>query len=127
MICTDLKGRYRISITQRGFDGDPVHFYVRFLPKWSDAQLILLLKSNASSLLFKKHLKVKIFSELETSGQIANTWEPYHLMVRKNIILNPIKHQGKTQSIESINYHTTARFMTPDLLAQGNQKAIVTN
>ncbi len=94
-ICTDFKDRYCIAITQIGFDGDHVHFYVRFLPKYDGGQVIRLMKSNTSRQIFKKHPDVKKFlwgGEFWTDGYYIGTISPHG---NKNIIVNYIKNQGK--------------------------------
>ena len=58
-ILSGFKDRYYLDIHTVGFDENHVHILCRFLPKYSGGQVIRLIKSITSRLLFQKFPEIK--------------------------------------------------------------------
>ena len=58
-IMAGFKERYYIEVQTVGYDKNHVHILCRFLPKYSGGQVIRLLKSITSRLLFEKFPEIK--------------------------------------------------------------------
>ena len=54
-----FKDRYYIDISTVGYDKNHVHILCRFLPKYSGGQVIRLIKSITSRLLFQEFPEIK--------------------------------------------------------------------
>ena len=58
-IMSGFRKRYHIDIQTVGYDGNHVHVLCRFLPKYSGGQVIRLIKSITSRLLFQRFPEIK--------------------------------------------------------------------
>lgn len=54
-----FKERYAIEISHVGFDGNHVHFLLRFLSKYSGGQVIKIIKSITAKQIFKQAPEIK--------------------------------------------------------------------
>ena len=101
-IMSGFKSRYYIDVQTVGFDKDHVHILCRFLPKYSGGQVIRLIKSITSRLLFKKFAEIKqqlwggeFWSDGYYIGTVSGRGD-------KNIIENYIKNQGRENDIQQL-------------------------
>ena len=101
-IMSGFKSRYYIDVQTIGFDKDHVHILCRFLPKYSGGQVIRLIKSITSRLLFKKFAEIKqqlwggeFWSDGYYIGTVSGRGD-------KNIIENYIKNQGRENDIQQL-------------------------
>ena len=101
-IAQGFKDRYHLDIQTIGFDQDHVHFYLQALPKYSGGQIIRLIKSITSRIIFERHPKVKTFlwgGEFWTDGYYIATVSPHG---NKNVIVNYIKNQGREKAVDQL-------------------------
>jgi putative transposase len=101
-IMSGFKERYHIDIQTVGYDKNHVHILCRFLPKYSGGQVIRLLKSITSRLLFKKFPDIKkqlwggeFWSDGYYIGTVSGRGD-------KKVIENYIKNQGRENDIQQL-------------------------
>ena len=108
LIMSGFKERYYIEVHTVGFDMNHVHFLCRFLPKYSGGQLIRLIKSITSRLLFQK------FPELKRQLWGGEYWsDGYYIGTvsgrgDRKIIENYIKNQGREEDIKQLKLFETS-------------------
>ncbi|MFH1677691.1 MAG: IS200/IS605 family transposase [Patescibacteria group bacterium] len=96
------KERYAIEINHVGFDKNHVHLLLRFLPKFSGGQVIRLIKSISSKVIFREFPKIKEElwgGEFWTDGYYIATVSGRG---SKKVIENYIKSQGREQDIKQL-------------------------
>ena len=94
--------RYYIAIQTVGYDKDHVHILCRFLPKYSGGQVIRLIKSITSRLLFQKFPEIKRQlwgGEFWSDGYYIGTVSPRG---DKKVIENYIKNQGREEDAKQL-------------------------
>ena len=101
-IMSGFKERYHIDIQTVGYDKNHVHMLCRFLPKYSGGEVIRLLKSITSRLLFKKFPDIKkqlwggeFWSDGYYIGTVSGRGD-------KRVIENYIKNQGREEDIQQL-------------------------
>ena len=101
-IMSGFKERYHIDIQTVGYDGNHVHILCRFLPKYSGGQVIRIIKSITSRLLFKKFPEIKKQlwgGEFWSDGYYIGTISPRG---DKNVIEKYIKNQGREEDVKQL-------------------------
>jgi putative transposase len=101
-LMTGFKERYYIDVRTVGYDKNHVHFLCRFLPKYSGGQVIRLIKSITSRLLFQKFPEIKrqlwggeFWSDGYYIGTVSGRGD-------RKIIENYIKKQGREEDIKQL-------------------------
>jgi len=101
-IMTGFKERYYIDVSTVGYDKNHVHFLCRFLPKYSGGQVIRLIKSITSRLLFQKFPEIKrqlwggeFWSDGYYIGTVSGRGD-------RKIIESYIKKQGREEDIKQL-------------------------
>ena len=97
-----FKERYAIEISHVGFDKNHVHLLVQFLPKYSGGQVIRLIKSISSKIIFRRVSKIKTElwgGEFWTDGYYIATVSGRG---SKKIIENYIDSQGREQDAKQL-------------------------
>ena len=97
-----IEERYAIGIQTIGFDKNHVHILCRFLPKYSEGQVIRLIKSIISREIFKQAAEVRKSlwgGEFWTDGYYIATISGKG---DKRIIENYIKNQGRVEDIKQL-------------------------
>ena len=97
-----FKDRYYIDISTVGYDKNHVHILCRFLPKYSGGQVIRLIKSITSRLLFEKFPEIKrqlwggeFWSDGYYIGTVSGRGD-------KGVIEDYIKNQGRENDIKQL-------------------------
>ena len=106
-IMSGFKDRYYIDVQTVGFDENHVHFLCRFLPKYSGGQVIRLIKSITSRLLFKEFPEIKRQlwgGEFWSDGYYIGTVSGHG---DKSVIENYIKKQGREEDIKQLKLFNT--------------------
>jgi putative transposase len=101
-IMAEFKERYYIEVQTIGYDKNHVHLLCRFLPKYSGGQVIRLIKSITSRLLFQKYPEIK---RQLWGGEFWSDW--YYIGTvsgrgDRKIIENYIKNQGREEDIKQL-------------------------
>ncbi len=94
--------RYYIAIQTVGYDKDHVHILCRFLPKYSGGQVIRIIKSITSRLLFQKFPEIKRYlwgGEFWSDGYYIGT---VSARGDKQVIENYIKNQGREEDVKQL-------------------------
>ncbi len=101
-IMDGFKERYYIDIQTVGYDKNHVHLLCRFLPKYSGGEVIRLIKSITSRLLFRKFPEIKrqlwggeFWSDGYYIGTVSGRGD-------KGVIENYIKNQGREKDIKQL-------------------------
>ena len=101
-IMSGFKERYYIDIGTVGYDKNHVHFLYRFLPKYSGGQVIRLIKSITSRLLFQKFPEIKrqlwggeFWSDGYYIGTVSGRGD-------RKIIENYIRKQGREEDVKQL-------------------------
>jgi len=101
-IMSGFKQRYYIDISTVGYDKNHVHILCRFLPKYSGGQVIRLIKSITSRLLFEKFPEIKrqlwggeFWSDGYYIGTVSGRGD-------KGVIEDYIKNQGRESDIKQL-------------------------
>jgi putative transposase len=97
-----FKTRYAIEIHTVGFDRNHVHLMCQFLPKYSGGQVIRLIKSISSRLIFEQYPKIKKElwgGEFWTDGYYIGTISGRG---DRRIIENYIKNQGREPNAKQL-------------------------
>ncbi len=107
-ILKGFKERYYIDVQTVGYDKNHVHILCRFLPKYSGGQVIRLIKSITSRILFQKFPEIKrqlwggeYWSDGYYIGTVSGRGD-------KTIIENYIKHQGREEDIKQLKLFDTS-------------------
>ncbi len=94
--------RYYIEVQTVGYDKNHVHLLCRFLPKYSGGQVIQLMKSITSRILFQKFPEIKrqlwggeFWSDGYYIGTVSGRGD-------RKIIENYIKNQGREEDIKQL-------------------------
>ena len=102
LIMSGFKDRYYIDIQAVGYDKNHVHILCMFLPKYSGGQVVRLLKSITSRLLFRKFPEIKrqlwggeFWSDGYYIGTVSGKGD-------KGVIENYIKNQGREKDIKQL-------------------------
>ena len=97
-----FKDRYYIDISTVGYDKNHVHILCRFLPKYSGGQVIRLIKSITSRLLFQEFPEIKrqlwggeFWSDGYYIGTVSGRGD-------KVVIEDYIKNQGREKDIKQL-------------------------
>ena len=97
-----FKDRYYIEISTVGYDKNHVHILCRFLPKYSGGQVIRLIKSITSRILFQKFPEIKrqlwggeFWSDVYYIGTVSGRGD-------KGIIESYIQNQGRENDIKQL-------------------------
>ncbi len=94
--------RYYIAIQTVGYDKDHVHILCRFLPKYSGGQVIRIIKSITSRLLFQKFPEIKRYlwgGEFWSDGYYIGT---VSARGDKQVIEIYIKNQGREEDVKQL-------------------------
>ena len=59
LICLKIAKRYEINFLENGIDKDHFHFLIQSVPKYSENQIIRIIKSTTAKKIFAKHPQVK--------------------------------------------------------------------
>jgi len=59
LICLKIAKRYEINFLEIGIDKDHFHFLIQSVPKYSENQIIRIIKSTTAKKIFAKHPQVK--------------------------------------------------------------------
>jgi putative transposase len=101
-IMSGFKERYYIDVGTVGYDKNHVHFLCRFLPKYSGGQVIRLIKSITSRLLFQKFPEIKrhlwggeFWSDGYYIGTVSGRGD-------RKIIESYIRKQGREEDIKQL-------------------------
>ena len=101
-IMSGFKDRYYIDISTVGYDKNHVHILCRFLPKYSGGQVIRLIKSITSRLLFERFPEIKrqlwggeFWSDGYYIGTVSGRGD-------KGVIEDYIKNQGRESDIKQL-------------------------
>ena len=101
-IMSGFKQRYYIDISTVEYDKNHVHILCRFLPKYSGGQVIRLIKSITSRLLFEKFPEIKrqlwggeFWSDGYYIGTVSGRGD-------KGVIEDYIKNQGRESDIKQL-------------------------
>ena len=101
-IMSGFKQRYYIDISTVGYDKNHVHILCRFLPKYSGGQVIRLIKSITSRLLFERFPEIKMqlwggefWSDGYYIGTVSGRGD-------KGVIEDYIKNQGRESDIKQL-------------------------
>ena len=101
-VTSGFKARYHIDVQTVGYDGDHVHILYRFLPKYSAGQVIRLIKSITSRLLFIRFPEIKRQlwgGEFWSDGHYIGTISPRG---DKGVIENYIRNQGREKEVKQL-------------------------
>jgi len=97
-----FKDRYYIDISTVGYDKNHVHILCRFLPKYSGGQVIRLIKSITSRILFEEFPEIKrqlwggeFWSDGYYIGTVSGRGD-------KVVIEDYIKNQGREKDIKQL-------------------------
>jgi len=101
-IMSGFKHRYYIDISTVGYDKNHVHILCRFLPKYSGGQVIRLIKSITSRILFEEFPEIKrqlwggeFWSDGYYIGTVSGRGD-------KVVIEDYIKNQGREKDINQL-------------------------
>jgi putative transposase len=101
-IMSGFKKSYYIDVRTGGYDKIHVHFLCRFLPKYSGGQVIRLIKSITSQLLFEKFPEIKrklwrgeYWSDGYYFGTVCGRGD-------RKLIENYINKQGREEDIKQL-------------------------
>ena len=101
-IMSGFKQRYYIDISTVGYDKNHVHILCRFSPKYSGGQVIRLIKSITSRLLFERFPEIKrqlwggeFWSDGYYIGTVSGRGD-------KGVIEDYIKNQGRESDIKQL-------------------------
>ncbi len=101
-ILKGFKERYYIDVQTVEYDENHVHILCRFLPKYSGVQVVRLIKSITSRLLFQKFPEIKrqlwggeFWSDGYSIGTVSGRGD-------RKIIENYIKNQGREEYIKQL-------------------------
>ena len=101
-IMSGFTKRYYIEISTVGYDKNHVHILCRFLPKYSGGQVIRLIKSITSRLLFQEFPEIKkqlwggeFWSDGYYIGTVSGRGD-------KGVIEDYIKNQGRESEIKQL-------------------------
>jgi putative transposase len=106
-ILDGFKDRYYIDVDTVGFDRNHVHVLCRFLPKYSGGQVIRLMKSLTSRILFKEMpmLKKELWGgEFWTDGYYISTVSGRG---DRRIIEKYIVNQGRADDVKQLRLFDT--------------------
>ena len=95
-----LKERYEIEVHTVGFDTNHVHVLCRFLPKYSDGQVVRLMKSITAREVFRR---VPVVKQWLWGGEFWS--DGYYIATvsgrgDKQVIEEYIKNQGRQEDVE---------------------------
>lgn len=106
-ILDGFKERYYIDVGTVGFDRNHVHVLCRFLPKYSGGQVIRLMKSITSRILFKEMpmLKKELWGgEFWTDGYYISTVSGRG---NRRVIEKYIENQGRADDVKQLRLFDT--------------------
>ena len=102
-IMAEFKERYYIEVQTVGYDKNHVHLLCRFLPKYSGGQVIRLIKSITSRLLFQKYPEIKRElwgGEFWSDGYFVSTVGQH---ATEDVIRQYVRNQGQEKDYKQLH------------------------